>query len=121
MMIGQTITITTRMKSHVIFDKGFREHTHTGTIIPNPKWLESSYITIRDVKTGETHMIDRSNIVGDMKISDDSARNFKVKSKIKKSEYIVTYIDGKYSCSCIGFSFRRYCKHTKAVEKHINQ
>ena len=52
-------------------------------------------------------------------VSSDNIRVFKVKSKQK--EYDVEYnILGKYfTCNCIGFGYRRRCKHTEAVEKVV--
>ena len=49
----------------------------------------------------------------------ENIRIFKVKSKGK--DYIVEYnILGKYIiCPCIGFSYRRKCKHSEAVAKKL--
>ena len=53
-------------------------------------------------------------------IKSDNVRLFKVKSKEK--EYIVEYnLIGKYiTCPCIGFGYRRKCKHADAVAKLVN-
>lgn len=42
-------------------------------------------------------------------------RTFKVKSKGK--EYIVGFANNQLSCSCIGFGYRRKCKHADVVKK----
>ena len=49
----------------------------------------------------------------------NNIRTFKVKSKQK--EYIVEFNKiGKYiTCSCIGFGYRRKCKHSEAVAKKL--
>lgn len=49
----------------------------------------------------------------------DNIRVFKVKSKEK--EYTVEYniLGNYYTCNCIGFGYRRRCKHTDAVEKTV--
>ena len=49
----------------------------------------------------------------------NNIRTFKVKSKQK--EYIVEFNKiGKYiTCSCIGFCYRRKCKHSEAVAKKL--
>ena len=46
-------------------------------------------------------------------------RVFKVKSKEKNKEYLVEYNTvGKYvTCNCVGFGFRRKCKHSDYVLK----
>ena len=48
-----------------------------------------------------------------------NVRVFKVKSKQKNKEYLVEYNTvGKYvSCNCVGFGFRRKCKHSEYVLK----
>lgn len=49
----------------------------------------------------------------------DNLRIFKVKSKAKNKEYLVEYNTvGKYvTCNCVGFGFRRKCKHSDYVLK----
>ena len=42
---------------------------------------------------------------------------WKVKSGDGKSFYIVERIEGKYSCTCKGFEFRKDCKHIGLVSK----
>jgi hypothetical protein len=52
-------------------------------------------------------------------VKSDNVRLFKVKSNDR--EYDVQYnIIGKFlSCSCVGFGYRRKCKHVDAVSKKI--
>jgi len=42
-------------------------------------------------------------------------RTFKVKSNGK--EYIVGFANNQLSCSCIGFGYRKKCKHADVVKK----
>jgi hypothetical protein len=42
-------------------------------------------------------------------------RTFKVKSKEK--EYIVGFANNQLTCSCIGFGYRKKCKHADVVKK----
>lgn len=42
-------------------------------------------------------------------------RTFKVKSK--GNEYVVGYSKNQLTCSCIGFGYRRKCKHADVVKK----
>lgn len=44
-----------------------------------------------------------------------NSRIFKVKSKDK--EYQVILNNKQYTCSCVGFSYRRKCRHVDAVAK----
>lgn len=52
-------------------------------------------------------------------IKSDNVRVFKVKSDTK--EYTVSYnISGNFfTCSCVGFGYRRKCKHVDAVKVNI--
>jgi len=43
----------------------------------------------------------------------EGVRTFKIKSKDK--EYTVELYRGQYSCTCVGFGYRRKCKHVAAV------
>jgi hypothetical protein len=43
---------------------------------------------------------------------------WKVKSGDGKSFYIVERVNGKFSCTCKGFEFRKDCKHIGAVSKN---
>lgn len=45
--------------------------------------------------------------------SDPNEKVFIVKSKDK--EYSVILNDGKYSCNCLGFTYRGKCKHIESV------
>ena len=52
-------------------------------------------------------------------IPSENIRIFKVKSKEKNREYIVEYnkLGNYYTCSCIGYGYRRKCRHVDAVAK----
>ena len=42
---------------------------------------------------------------------------WKVKSSDGKKFYLVQRVNGKFSCTCTGFEFRKDCKHIGAVSK----
>ena len=44
---------------------------------------------------------------------------WKVKSSDGKKVYIVERLNGKFSCTCTGFEFRKDCKHIGAVAKKV--
>jgi hypothetical protein len=49
-----------------------------------------------------------------MEIATDN-KAWKVKSADGKSVYLVTRVNGKFSCTCKGFEFRKDCKHIQAA------
>ncbi len=48
---------------------------------------------------------------------DCAYRYWKVKSEDGKRVYLVQRMNGKFSCTCKGFEFRKDCKHVGAVSK----
>lgn len=116
--IGQTIEITTRYKSHYLYrTEEFNTNTYTGVVLANPKWLEHpNHVTIK-TSDGMTRIIDLVNVVGAMPTVSSDIRTFRVTSKSKGSQYIVTLEGNRTSCSCVGFQYRRFCKHSTAVSK----
>lgn len=51
-------------------------------------------------------------------------KNIQISESVKSSkgdkEYLVTFRNGMWDCTCPGFSFRRKCRHTKELkEKHL--
>jgi predicted nucleic acid-binding Zn finger protein len=48
-----------------------------------------------------------------------NTKKYKVISKDK--EYIVEEYSGKYSCTCVGYSFRGKCKHIVAVIESLKK
>jgi hypothetical protein len=57
-------------------------------------------------------------IGGATKVATDK-KAWKVKSSDGKKIYIVERVNGKFTCSCKGFEFRRDCRHIGAVAKKV--
>ena len=50
--------------------------------------------------------------------ADHPVSEFNAKSQhVVKIEYLVQRVNGKFSCTCKGFEFRKDCKHIAAVGK----
>ena len=64
----------------------------------------------------ESENTEHKNVINKPK---ENVRIFKVKSK--DNEYIVeqNILSNYYNCSCIGFGYRRKCRHVDAVAKKI--
>jgi hypothetical protein len=93
---------------------------YTGTVV-REKWFATDEIGIT---TGDPRFpfrrIHRSRIVeiGGAKIDYapvKSAREVITVQGSKGNSYVVTKEDGKASCTCVGYSFRKTCKHTQEV------
>ena len=91
-----------------------------GVILSSPKWLKPGEVAMStDNPEFPMRVLRMQNIVGAKKNILSNTRSFKVKSKGKV--YQVIYSKGNYSCNCMGFSFRKTCKHAVAVEQHIEK
>lgn len=94
--------------------------TFAGVIMAKPKWLKPNEIAM---STGNPEfpmrVLQTQQIIGSKKSTETKVRSFKVKSKNKMYQVIVS--NGNFSCNCMGFSFRRTCKHLVAVEQHLQK
>jgi len=98
---------------------------YTGNIIPNPSWVPADSICLT---TGDPafpfRILKKESIVGNTSPISSSKpyRTFTVTSKGRASQpYTVTKDGSTYSCTCVGFSYRRDCKHVHAVIDKISK
>ena len=135
------------LKEITQWEVSYRQPNHTylvnnkGQIIAYAKWHSNDIMIFktRDTLNKRYRKFEKSNHSGLSKLlsqfknednqketksifkpeKSENIRIFKVKSKGK--DYIVEYnILGKYIiCPCIGFSYRRKCKHSEAVAKKL--
>lgn len=124
--VGSRIRVTTRFPNHyykTYKESPFEFFTYEGTVLPLDSKNPTDSFNLTGDGTLHVRNISLSNIsdlivlkgsVVTRKIV-DSVRAFRVKSKSKNREYVVTVSGNKYKCTCVGFQYHRYCKHTKAV------
>ena len=135
------------LKEITQWEVSYRQPNHTylvnnkGQVIAYAKWHSNDIMIFktRDTLNKRYRKFEKSNHSGLSKLlsqfknednqketksifkpeKSENIRIFKVKSKGK--DYIVEYnILGKYIiCPCIGFSYRRKCKHSEAVAKKL--
>ena len=90
---------------------------YTGVVVPNPKWVGDDCLCFK-TDDNPLRIILKKNIVGLAQ---------KVKEQVTKiqtwtfegskgNKYTVTNDNGRYDCSCLGFQFRRNCKHVVAAK-----
>ena len=129
--IGSIVTVTTRWPSNVA-GRVFDENTHTGKVVPIPKYWSNEIGNTFAVETGrDYHPISLIYVdkVIDLKILEGKALNSTQFSKLltiectvagsKGSVYNVVSKGGSWSCTCTGFQFRNQCKHIAQVKSKI--
>jgi len=119
--IGKFVELKIRQYSYLYKNEGWIEKTIKGQIVPNPKWLDDDYVSIL---TDQSHfpvsMVFKQNIIGlDIAKGRTASRFFNVKSKKTGKQYKVISSNGSVTCDCIGFQYRKSCKHSLAVKKFI--
>lgn len=97
--------------------------TFTGSIIPNPKWVGDDCLCL---STGDPsfpfRIIRKSEIIGNQGIEPAKQdKNIFAVEGSKGNKYIVTREGASWSCTCVGFGFRRDCKHVVASKKLLNK
>ena len=115
--IGADIELTTKWRSNLLGQE-FDIKSFKGKVVPNPKWLDKDYVSLR---TGNPEYpisyIHKKFIVGHTFSEERSAeRIFQVKSKSSGKIYNVISVDGDVTCDCVGFQFRKMCKHSAKVK-----
>jgi len=124
--VGDTVTIKVRNALYDVRHRyangyvGPEFNEYTGTIM-REKWFDADEIGIT---TGDSRFpfrrIHRSRIVEVSGAKIDytpvkSSREVITVQGSKGNSYVVTKEDGKASCTCVGYSFRKTCKHVQEV------
>jgi len=118
--VGSVVSITTKHQNiyiHTYKEKPFEYHTITGKVLPNDKWLEAHYISIKtDNKNYPISMISINNIekIEIIEGSQNFIQKFPVDGS-KGKRYIVSFNKQHYSCTCPGFTYNMKCKHIDLV------
>ena len=111
--VGDQVSLKCKFRSYYLFNEtGFDEFTVEGTVIKTPSYIDYDAVTIKTndpdlpisivpLRTVEGYVPGTfpSTVVTHQVVSGANT-------------YIVTVNSGKVSCSCVGFQFRRYCKHS---------
>ena len=63
------------------------------------------------------HVVKIEYVIGGSNQVATDKKAWKVKSEDGKRVYLVQRVNGKFSCTCKGFEFRKDCKHVGAVSK----
>lgn len=120
MNVGDTVTIRVRdARNKAVFASGVvREfNEYTGKILPNPKWVAQDAITLSTgISSYPFRIIDRERIVGlgeAAPVAAPRSETFIVEGSKPGTTYTVTRDGSHWSCTCVGFGFRKDCKHVR--------
>jgi hypothetical protein len=119
---GSVVRVTTKHRNVMLSDPDpYMYNTYEGTVVPSERWVApntfsmsgDSKIAIRVIDPSFVHKIEvLSGKLAKAAVA-SGVRIFRVKSD--KNTYTVTIQANRYKCTCVGFQFHRYCRHTKAV------
>jgi hypothetical protein len=120
MNVGDNVTIRVRDPRNArVFAAGVvREfNEYTGKILPNPKWVAQDAITLSTgISEFPFRVIDRERIIGlgeAAPVAVSRSETFVVQGSKPGSTYTVTRDGSHWSCTCVGFGFRKDCKHVR--------
>jgi len=126
--VGSTVRVTTRHKNIYYLTADKEPHvfnTYEGTVIPNNKWDEPYTFTMTGTKNFPTRNIHMDCVThmkilkGSSKAMDKSIRAFRISSKSSGKVYVVVKNGTKYTCDCMGFQYRKHCKHIDGVHRKV--
>jgi hypothetical protein len=126
--IGSVVRVTTKHQDNYLHaTEKFQYFTHEGTVVPSEKWVNNGFtmtgdknIKLRVVSLDIIEKIEYITGKGERVKAMGGIRVFKVKSKSKGSTYMVTFQNGKFSCDCLGFQYRKTCRHSAAAKEHVS-
>jgi len=126
--IGSRVRVTTMYPNHVVYrgdTNGYVTYVREGVVVksifndPFKFAVETGAPDhpVSEFNAKSQHVVRIEVLIGSTKQVAADKRAWKVKSTDGKSFYLVQRIEGKYTCTCTGFEFRKDCKHIAAVGK----
>lgn len=124
--VGNTVTIKVRNSLYDVRDRyangyvGPEFNEYTGIVV-HEKWYGDDRIGLTtDMKHFPVRVLNRANIIEVMGAKVDytpvkSSRETITVQGSKGNTYIVTKENGKVTCTCPGFGFRKTCKHVQEL------
>ena len=126
--IGSRVRVTTMYPNHVVYrgdTNGYVTYVREGIVVksifndPFKFAVETGAPDhpVSEFNAKSQHVVKIEYIVGGANQVATETKAWKVKSEDGKRVYLVQRVNGKFSCSCKGFEFRKDCKHIGAVSK----
>ena len=120
MNVGDLVTIRVRdTRNPAVFATGVvrQFNEYSGKILPNPKWVAQDAITLSTgISEFPFRIIERERIIGlgeAAPVAAPRSETFIVQGSKPGSTYTVTRDGSHWSCTCVGFGFRKDCKHVR--------
>ena len=120
MNVGDVVTIRVRdTRNPAVFATGVvrQFNEYSGKILPNPKWVAQDAITLSTgISEFPFRIIERERIVGlgeAAPVTAPRSETFVVQGSKPGTTYTVTRDGSQWSCTCVGFGFRKDCKHVR--------
>ena len=131
--VGTVVTVTT---DYTEYFKGFaanvpRNHTYTGTVVKSESYDDpQSFRMATGDKSFPVRVVPlervRLLLNGDGSLGDKTEKKkievtaWEVKSDSRKGgTYTVTREGDHFSCTCLGFTYRKSCRHTLAIKAKV--
>ena len=126
--VGSRVRVTTMYPNHVVYRgdiNGYVTYVREGIVVESIFKNPFNFA----VKTGDPdhpvseynaksqHVVKIDYVTGSAAQVATDKKAWKVKSSDGKKFYLVQRVNGKFSCTCTGFEFRKDCKHIGAVSK----
>ena len=126
--VGSRVRVTTMYPNHVVYrgdTNGYVTYVREGVVVQSIFNDPFKFA----VKTGDPdhpvseynaksqHVVKIEYVTGSATKVATDRKAWKVKSSKGDRVYIVERVNGKFSCTCAGFEFRKDCKHVGAVSK----
>jgi len=126
--IGSKIRVTTMYPNTYAYrgkDDNYVTNTREGVVVKsifNDPFMFAVETGAQDHPVSEfnaksMHVVKIEYIIGGAQLVETEKKAWKVKSGDGKKVYLVQRVNGKFSCTCKGFEFRKDCKHVGAVSK----
>ena len=122
--VGSKVRVTTRYKDIYIYARNpYREQVYEGEVVNPDKWMDTDSFKVFTGNPDLPYSVISASNVSDVKYITGGAgravksdvKTFSVKGS-KGEVYTVTQTGTRWSCSCVGFQFRRQCKHIKVKQ-----
>lgn len=126
--IGSRVRVTTVYPNSYAYrgkDDNYVTYTREGIVVksifndPFMFAVETGAVDhpVSEYNAKSLHVVKIEYIVGGSKQVATDKKAWKVKSGDGSKFYIVERVEGKFSCTCKGFEFRKDCKHIGLVSK----